>query len=680
MPVRRTIHRLCILALIASAGCVDDNTDPDPEPSADTGPGSDMAPTPDTGPDPDAGPDAAPGCEDGAEQPCDIEGGCVGTETCVDGAFGECVPPAEICDMADNDCDGEIDEGLQCGCAVSIPPSITLPADPQDFVAEQDIGEEGWDDGGNDAFDTYGQLTLRAGGESIALDMSLGSREGSVGGVDFTVDSVLDGNLWTVTVSPVDADAAGPLDAFMDGDLGSDESTAPETLFGQGLPVLRTTDDVAEPDDVPVFTALVTADITDIADIAYVSAPEVEEVSIVAPGIELPFTLAIALSYADPQAVTDAIGAGFLGMCVQPATEICSNAADDDGDGDVDCDDGDCAGTRQCDDRRGMLRLADGDDDNSGRLELFYKGTWATICDDGWSEEQGLANGDVACRELGFPLGVAALEIEAPDGAGPIALDDVQCAGDEERLLDCPSNGLGNHNCSHDEDVRLRCLLEGECRSDAGCAEGEVCVDFGCIVPPDEVCDDGEDNDLDGAADCEDDDCAEFEACQPDPPVTVFVTSDTMPGNLGGLAGADAICNARAATAGLAGEYMAWLANDEGDPAGRFRRNNGPYVRVDGVEIAANWDDLVDGEIAAPIAIDENGAEVVHNTLDGWAWTAAAADGTGPVGGNCENWRGTGQGSKGNTETTDANWARNGNPSNFNCDRQPGRLYCFQQP
>ena len=60
--------------------------------------------------------------------------------------------------------------------------------------------------------------------------------------------------------------------------------------------------------------------------------------------------------------------------------------------------------------------------------------------------------------------------------------------------------------------------------------------------------------------------------CEPPPvpascnPCKVFVTSTVHDGNLGGLVGADAICNSLASAAGLAGTYKAWLSDGSGWP------------------------------------------------------------------------------------------------------------------
>ena len=109
----------------------------------------------------------------------------------------------------------------------------------------------------------------------------------------------------------------------------------------------------------------------------------------------------------------------------------------------------------------GRLRLVGGTTDNEGRLEIFYDGAWGTVCDDFWTRPDA----DVACRALGFPAGsVDELFRNAYFGAGSedqdIVLDDLRCRGKESSLLGCESRAVGTHNCSHAEDVGVRCVTQ----------------------------------------------------------------------------------------------------------------------------------------------------------------------------------------------------------------------------
>lgn len=89
----------------------------------------------------------------------------------------------------------------------------------------------------------------------------------------------------------------------------------------------------------------------------------------------------------------------------------------------------------------------------------------------------------------------------------------------------------------------------------------------------------------------------------------VFVTSTVYDGNLGGLALADLECQTQAVAAGLPGTYKAWLSDSTTDASQRLTHSTLPYVTVDGVVIADNWDALVGpgGEILNPLNVTEFG-------------------------------------------------------------------------
>jgi hypothetical protein len=102
-----------------------------------------------------------------------------------------------------------------------------------------------------------------------------------------------------------------------------------------------------------------------------------------------------------------------------------------------------------------VISLADGNDKKSeGRVEVFYNGTWGTVCDDSWD----LKDANVVCRYLGQPNATSAPNGAVfGKGAGPIWMDDVKCRGSETSLFECPHKGLGSHNCGHREDAGVSC-------------------------------------------------------------------------------------------------------------------------------------------------------------------------------------------------------------------------------
>lgn len=101
-----------------------------------------------------------------------------------------------------------------------------------------------------------------------------------------------------------------------------------------------------------------------------------------------------------------------------------------------------------------MTRLVGGDKPFQGRVEVFYRGIWGTVCDDDWD----LKDATVVCRELGFSGAIRAYSRATfGQGSGPIWMDDVQCDGQENSLTECRHQGWGEENCGHSEDAGVKC-------------------------------------------------------------------------------------------------------------------------------------------------------------------------------------------------------------------------------
>ena len=104
----------------------------------------------------------------------------------------------------------------------------------------------------------------------------------------------------------------------------------------------------------------------------------------------------------------------------------------------------------------GELRLVDGANIYEGRVEICVNNQWGTVCDDDWDT----SDAEVVCRQLGYNLtgdAIAYTNAYFGQGAGHIWLDNIKCTGSENELLNCSHNGIGIHNCDHEEDASVLC-------------------------------------------------------------------------------------------------------------------------------------------------------------------------------------------------------------------------------
>ncbi|XP_062315886.1 uncharacterized protein si:ch211-150o23.3 [Osmerus eperlanus] len=99
------------------------------------------------------------------------------------------------------------------------------------------------------------------------------------------------------------------------------------------------------------------------------------------------------------------------------------------------------------------IRLANGYDECSGRVEILYQNQWWTVCDHGWD----LRVSDVVCLELGCGLAELALRGSAfGPGSGEIWQGLVQCSGHEASLNHC-SSIFQSSLCTHGNNAGVKC-------------------------------------------------------------------------------------------------------------------------------------------------------------------------------------------------------------------------------
>ena len=76
----------------------------------------------------------------------------------------------------------------------------------------------------------------------------------------------------------------------------------------------------------------------------------------------------------------------------------------------------------------------------TGRVEVFYRGEWGTICDNYWWD---LRAANVACRQLGYQYAVRTIPgyVPSSQSSRKIRLNAIRCTGKEQNLTTLIQHG-----------------------------------------------------------------------------------------------------------------------------------------------------------------------------------------------------------------------------------------------
>ncbi|KAF5303544.1 hypothetical protein FQR65_LT08145 [Abscondita terminalis] len=105
------------------------------------------------------------------------------------------------------------------------------------------------------------------------------------------------------------------------------------------------------------------------------------------------------------------------------------------------------------------IRLVDGPTILAGRVQLFHKGQWRSVCTN--SRNWTLADMQTACRELGFQGGTFFNWFNREMPLKPrILYEEPKCVGTENSMMNCDwsTRQLGSGVCDYHPDLAIQCL------------------------------------------------------------------------------------------------------------------------------------------------------------------------------------------------------------------------------
>lgn len=239
---------------------------------------------------------------------------------------------------------------------------------------------------------------------------------------------------------------------------------------------------------------------------------------------------------------------------------------------------------------------------------------------------------------------------------------------------ECDDDGVDSETCDNDcslavcGDGYLNTLAMEECE-DGNDVDDDACSNA-CVTA---TCDDGVKNDVETDVDCGGGTCGACETgqacesaedcisqvCQDNvcsyTDIVIAALNEAHQGDLGGLAGADALCAAQAMDAMQDGTWVALLATQNENPNRDFttlfpgaQGTNFPVKNIQGTELLPFWNQMflnASGQIAddiytfSGVEVEEGMANPDWNDADGW--TGALTTGLVAANQTCTDWTST---------------------------------------
>uniref|UniRef100_A0A452EC83 SRCR domain-containing protein n=1 Tax=Capra hircus TaxID=9925 RepID=A0A452EC83_CAPHI len=119
------------------------------------------------------------------------------------------------------------------------------------------------------------------------------------------------------------------------------------------------------------------------------------------------------------------------------------------------------------------LRMVSEDQECAGWLEVFYNGTWGSVC----SSSMDDVTVSIICSQLGCgDRGSLNTSVGLREGSRPHWVDGIQCQRTDLSLWQCPSDPWNYNSCSPKEEAYISCagdLLHKSCPTAAPCTDRE---------------------------------------------------------------------------------------------------------------------------------------------------------------------------------------------------------------